>query len=314
MTSHHSGVLASATFDTVSIRQGTVASPVPPPLLPAGWHASDVGNVGLSGASRVRDGAFIVSGAGADIWSTEDAFHFTHTALIGDGEIIARVASVTGTRSWTKAGVMIRSTLDPGSSHALALVSLSKGAAFQRRTSPGGVTTHSDAADVAAPHWVRLTRMGQTITAYTSADGFSWAMAGTDTIALADIALFGLAVSSHDPAVVAEAVFDSVRINAFATPVESRLPIGWRGTDVGMVGARGSSYEAGGVFVLTGAGADVWGDADALHFAHLALPGNGSITAKVASLDAVHEWSKAGVMLRESLSPGAAHASRSVRK
>jgi hypothetical protein len=93
-----------------------------------------------------------------------------------------------------------------------------------------------------------------------------------------------------------------------ATPVPSHLPPGWAGTDVGAVGIGGGSEESGGRFVLVGAGADIWEDSDAFHFVHVALPGDGSVTAKVLSLDGVHEWSKAGVMVRESLSPSAAHA------
>jgi hypothetical protein len=52
--------------------------------------------------------------------------------MSGDGVVIAHVASVSNTTAWVKAGVMIRETLDPTSTHALMLVSFSKGLAFQR--------------------------------------------------------------------------------------------------------------------------------------------------------------------------------------
>ena len=51
-----------------------------------------------------------------------------------------------------------------------------------------------------------------------------------------------------------------------------------------------------------------WGTADALHFTHSTLTGNGSIVARVAAIDAVHAWTKAGVMMRESNAPGAKQA------
>ena len=47
---------------------------------------------------------------------------------------MARVASLSGSESWTKVGVMMRQSLDAGSAQAMMLVSKSKGAAFQRRT------------------------------------------------------------------------------------------------------------------------------------------------------------------------------------
>jgi len=40
---------------------------------------------------------------------------------------------VQNVASWTKAGVMIRETVDPGAAQAFMLVSSSKGQAYQRR-------------------------------------------------------------------------------------------------------------------------------------------------------------------------------------
>ena len=55
-----------------------------------------------------------------------------------------------------------------------------------------------------------------------------------------------------------------------------------------------------------GAGADVWGTADAFHYAYRTLDGDGTIVARVASIQNVNAWTKAGVMIRNSLSPSAA--------
>jgi hypothetical protein len=59
---------------------------------------------------------------------------------------------------------------------------------------------------------------------------------------------------------------------------------------------------------VEGAGADVWGTTDAFHYAYRALDGDGSIVARLTSIEAVHAWTKAGVMIRNSLSPSAAQA------
>jgi hypothetical protein len=63
---------------------------------------------------------------------------------------------------------------------------------------------------------------------------------------------------------------------------------------------------------MTGSGADIWAvngvEADEFHFAYKMLTGAGSITAKVESVDNTNGWAKAGVMIRESLSPDSAHA------
>jgi len=92
----------------------------------------------------------------------------------------------------------------------------------------------------------------------------------------------------------------------------STLPAGWTDADVGAVGAAGSASWTtganGGTYSVTGAGADVWGTTDALHYAYKPLTGDGSIVARVASIQNVNAWTKAGVMMRNSLSPSAAQA------
>ncbi len=88
----------------------------------------------------------------------------------------------------------------------------------------------------------------------------------------------------------------------------------WQHQDVGAVGRSGStSYDAG-VFTVTGSGADIWGTADELHYAYLndgtdEDSGALIVTAHVDSVQNVHQWTKAGVMIRASLAPASPHAS-----
>jgi len=67
-----------------------------------------------------------------------------------------------------------------------------------------------------------------------------------------------------------------------------------------------------GTYTMTASGADIWlvngVEADEFHFAYKTLTGAGSIVAKVQSVDNTNGWAKAGVMIRESLSPDSAHA------
>src|SRR5690606_7345173 len=51
---------------------------------------------------------------------------------------------------------------------------------------------------------------------------------------------------------------------------------------------------------------------DQFHFAHQPLTGDGSMTARVVSQDASHEWARAGVMVKQSASFGAAYVALSV--
>ena len=63
-----------------------------------------------------------------------------------------------------------------------------------------------------------------------------------------------------------------------------------------------------GSVAMSGAGADIWNNSDQFRFAYKALNGNGSITARVDSIENTNVWAKAGVMIRNSLDPNAAHA------
>jgi hypothetical protein len=93
-----------------------------------------------------------------------------------------------------------------------------------------------------------------------------------------------------------------------ATSSTSTMPAGWQSTDIGAVGQPGSASENSGTVTVNGAGADVWGAADAFHYAHRTLTGDGSITAEVVSVEGAMAWTKMGVMIRATLAANSAHA------
>ena len=272
---------------------------------PSPWTSQDVGAAGAAGDAAYSTGTFTVTGSGADIWGSADAFHFVDQPLTGDGSIVARVASVDGAEAWTKAGVMIRDGRGAGAANAAMIVSAGKGASFQYRKS-GGDATANVAAAGAAPLWVRLTRAGNVFVAAISPDGAAWVPVGQATIAMPAAVRIGLAVTSHRASQIATGAFDHVRVAAAAT---GALPAGWQTADIGAVGKSGSASSTSGTFSVAGAGADIWGTADAFRFVYRILPADGAIVARVATLQPVSSWTKAGVMIRQSLSPSSAHAS-----
>ena len=194
------------------------AIPVSAQSLPAGWSTSDIGAVGAAGSGSGSDGAFTITGAGADIWNTADAFRYVYTPLSGDGTIVTRVTSVQYVANWTKAGVMMRESLAPDARQALMLVSPGKGLAFQRRVSTGGLSTSTSGFTGTAPAYVRLSRTGSTITAASSFDGSSWTTVGSDTFAMPATIYVGLAVSSHVYGTLATATFANTAMTAASQP------------------------------------------------------------------------------------------------
>jgi hypothetical protein len=63
-----------------------------------------------------------------------------------------------------------------------------------------------------------------------------------------------------------------------------------------------------GTFTMTGSGTDIAGQSDEFHYAYKMLNGPGTIVARVDSLENTNDWAKAGVMIRETLEAGSAHA------
>ncbi len=98
-----------------------------------------------------------LTGDGTDIWNNSDDFTFAYKTLTGDGSIVARVVSVgTGSNTWAKGGVMIRDSLDGGSTFVDMVVTGGggNGASFQFR--PVANAACGTATD-AAPPWRRRT-------------------------------------------------------------------------------------------------------------------------------------------------------------
>ena len=274
-----------------------------PSGLPEGWQSQDIGTVTLAGSASSASGRFDLTGSGADIWGTTDAFRYTYRRIAGDASIVARVSSINGSEAWTKVGVMVRASLDPSSSHAFAFVSLGMGLAFQRRTTDGAISTHTAGPAGGAPAWVTLSRSGSHVTAAVSLDGINWTTVGTDTVALPADALLGIAITSHNASALASGIVDNVSVTQ-----SSSLPAEWQALDVGPTGITGQSTESSGTFTVTGAGADIWGTSDAFQFVSQPMNGDGDLVARVVNVSGPHSWTKAGVMIRANTDPGSAHA------
>jgi len=92
----------------------------------------------------------------------------------------------------------------------------------------------------------------------------------------------------------------------------AEVPLGWRNVDVGAPWPPGSaSYnESTSTWTVTGDGLDIWNLSDDFHYAYKRLRGDGQITARVVSLTGpgLHEWAKAGVMIRQDLTGESKHA------
>jgi ABC-2 family transporter protein len=214
-----------------------------------------------------------------------DSFYFVHQPMTATGSITVRTTSMTGSYSpgdapghgatsalqpWSKAGIIIKASTRPGSAYAAMMVTGSHGVRMQwdyTRDAAGLASTVS----ATAPRWLRLTRSGDIITGYDSADGAHWTKVGTATLpglpAAVQAGLFAASpASSHlvsqsatgssssGAPTQATASFDHISLRE--TPSRSR----WDGTNIGAVPnpaeqAQGGGYrQSGGTLTLTGSG------------------------------------------------------------
>lgn len=209
VTAHDNTVLSTATFDNVSVSQGTQTTPTPTPsALPAPWQDKDI-NTGIPGLGTFTNGVFTLKGAGWDIWQADDMFHFTYQTLNGDGDITARITSQNNTNAWAKAGVMIKESATANAKYVFMGVTPANGYRMQYNFTgevAGGNYTFPNA-------WVRLSRTGDVFTAYRSVDGATWQPVGTTTLPMNTQATIGLFDTAHDNTVLNTTTFDNVTVN-----------------------------------------------------------------------------------------------------
>lgn len=72
----------------------------------------------------------------------------------------------------------------------------------------------------------------------------------------------------------------------------------WTSTDVGAVGAAGSTSESAGTIVVSGSGAQLETAQDEFRFVHLPMTSDGEIVARVVSMDYTHPKGRSGIMFR----------------
>ncbi len=164
---------------------------------------------------------YTIIGRGDDIWGTADQFQYAHTMLTGDGSMIVKVDSLAHTDDWTKAGIMIRQTLDPGSPFAFVAATGANGVRFQARasadaeaTSDTSVATDEQKA-LTSPVWLMIERTFPMVNAYYSSDGVTWTWTpmswNPQVMPMTPSVYIGLAVTSHSgESTFAEAVFSDL--------------------------------------------------------------------------------------------------------
>jgi ABC-type transport system involved in multi-copper enzyme maturation permease subunit len=257
--------------------------------------AANVGvGCGINGGAQKTGKAclpYVPHGPGGEV--VTDSFAFVRQPLTGNGSITVRVTALTGEHAnlsagpaqpgsasmvrglaaWAKAGIIIKQSTHQGSAYAAVMVTGSNGVRMQYNYT-GDIAGMTGNVSAAHPRWLRLTRSGDTITGYDSADGTHWTQVGTVQLTgLPSTVQVGMFATSPNYTVTqksfgggntnggpsqATGVFDHVSLTGSA-------PGTWTGTTVGGGGPAGGPgpgrgagsapyTRTGGTFTVTGSG------------------------------------------------------------
>jgi len=217
---------------------------------PRDWTANDVESISLRHNGYAEnlgkfieepDGKYTIVASGTDIWDTADEFHFAYKEVATNQTvtIIAKVESLDplNANKDTKAGIMIRNSLDPGAINTTLLLTPDpeKGLRFQNRITTNGITSRGDAdmdPNAMPPYWLKLQRTsGGLLRASRSPDGNNWEQFGFKTISMQAPYYIGLAATSHDAEIACEAKISNVSFPDSGTI--STQP--WAHQDIGIV-------------------------------------------------------------------------------
>jgi ABC-type transport system involved in multi-copper enzyme maturation permease subunit len=222
---------------------------------------------------------------GPDGQPVTDSFSFVHQQLDGDGSITVRVTSLSeqvmppdggggpggapswqqGVVTWAKAGLIVKASTTPGSPYAAIMATATHGVRMQYDFTHD-VAGSPTAVTKTAPGWLRLTRSGDTLTGYKSADGRSWTKVGVAKLSgLPSSVQAGLFVASPDYDVTTQEIVGTSTSGgpskATATfddlSVQGQRPSGsWQGSQIGDggVGDMPPFTQSGGTFAVTGSG------------------------------------------------------------
>ncbi len=222
--------------------------------------------------------------------AVNDSYYLESKPLTGNGSITVRLTSLTslhvsgngqaspgqnptagmqrGIIPWSKGGIILTPSIKRGSAYAAIMATGEHGIQMQYDYT-SDIAGLPGAVKPASPRWLRLTRNGDAVRGYDSADGRHWTLVGTATLAgLPATVRAGMFVTS--PQYVVTRAFFGGASNAVgpsqSTAVFDDLSLrgdwpatAWTGDDIGAHSATpdtgfGYAHHRGGTFTVSGSG------------------------------------------------------------
>jgi TolB protein len=181
----------------------------------------DIGGPKRSGSVQVTPNgdAYTVAGGGTNMWFAEDAFHFVWKKVSGDVTLAADITlENSGGDPHRKACLLIRQSLDAGSSYADAALHADGLTSLQYRAAKGE-RTYEIQSGVTGPKRLRIEKRGRYVSmSITGKDGELAPAGGSFRLDLAEPFYVGLGVCAHNNDALEKAVFSRVELTSGGAP------------------------------------------------------------------------------------------------
>ena len=173
----------------------------------------DVGSPKLTGSTvyNADDQTYTLTGAGTNMWGTEDQFQFLYKKIKGDFIVRATVQFVgEGNHEHRKIGIIARESLDKGSKYADACVHGDRLTSLQYRDTTDGETKQVELFSY-YPTEIEFARKGNVYKFSAARFGETYKSV-EKTLDLKEELLVGLFICSHEENTIEKAIFSNVRV------------------------------------------------------------------------------------------------------
>jgi TolB protein len=156
-------------------------------------------------------GSYRITGSGADMWGSADAFRLSWVKVSGDATLTADVHFSAGAVPLAKAVLIFRQSLDPASAYADVAIHGDGHITLQFRETSGAKTADTTSTEHGSVR-LRIERKKDVFTAYAESSDGKMIAVGSTTIVLKDPVYVGLGVCSHSETGVSTVTFSNVKL------------------------------------------------------------------------------------------------------
>lgn len=188
--------LGGARFSFTNCQVGRPSGAEPTDVRIGLERSVDVGDASGDGSTTVDGDVVEIRGGGANVWEDVDQCTFVCAPVEGDVRIEARIAGMEAASEQSKAGAMVRSSLEEGGAYAAVcrIADRFPGVFYRDEPDTKGTSARADGVDDGAV-WVAIDRVGDAIFTAISADGEAWLPLDHRRVDVGETPFVGLFVS-----------------------------------------------------------------------------------------------------------------------